>query len=248
MFVLPRQTKMFVSPRQTKMFGAAGWIVLLLAGLLPFRVQELSESRGGRPGRLPVLMSLMVSVDVKQHWTMLTRWSQFVPNVSTQHPRILSSTSSSLLPFSHRSKTQKFSVWNSSSSIDCVSVATAVWLCSLHWLKHKFLSTRVAPHLQVPQHLILNSHWVVGHLFWSVQKWSELGYRYPKVTYLSTHTVYQYKIQFLHYFRGIWPYWKMDTGKQLSWDFVFVLNWAKILKNCQTSSQWMPSPNAHWLA
>ena len=31
-----------------------------------FRVQELCESRGGRPG-LPVLMSLMVSVDVKQH-------------------------------------------------------------------------------------------------------------------------------------------------------------------------------------
>ena len=30
----------------------------------PFRVQELCESRGGRPG-LPVLMSLMVSV--KQH-------------------------------------------------------------------------------------------------------------------------------------------------------------------------------------
>ena len=31
------------------------------------RVQELCESRGGRPG-LSVLMSLMVSVDVKQHW------------------------------------------------------------------------------------------------------------------------------------------------------------------------------------
>ena len=30
------------------------------------RAQELCESRGGRPG-LPVLMSLMVSVDVKQH-------------------------------------------------------------------------------------------------------------------------------------------------------------------------------------
>ena len=30
------------------------------------RVQELCESRGGLPG-LPVLMSLMVSVDVKQH-------------------------------------------------------------------------------------------------------------------------------------------------------------------------------------
>ena len=43
------------------------------------RVQELCESRGGRPG-LPVLMSLTVSVDVKQQWTMHTHWSQFVPN------------------------------------------------------------------------------------------------------------------------------------------------------------------------
>ena len=35
-----------------------------------------------------VLMSLMVSVDVKQHW------SQFVSNMSTRHPRTLSSISS----------------------------------------------------------------------------------------------------------------------------------------------------------
>ena len=28
-------------------------------------------------------MSLMVSVDVRQHWTMLRHWSQFVPNMST---------------------------------------------------------------------------------------------------------------------------------------------------------------------
>ena len=46
------------------------------------RVQELCESRGGRPG-LSVLISLTVSVDVKQHWTMLRHWSQFVPNMST---------------------------------------------------------------------------------------------------------------------------------------------------------------------
>ena len=59
-----------------------------------FRVQELCESRGGRPG-LPVLMSLMVSVDVRQHWTVLTHWSQFVPNMSTRHPRTLSSTAAS---------------------------------------------------------------------------------------------------------------------------------------------------------
>ena len=45
------------------------------------RVQELCESRGG-PG-LPVLMSLTVSVDVKQQWTVrLRHWSQFVPNMS----------------------------------------------------------------------------------------------------------------------------------------------------------------------
>ena len=31
-----------------------------------YRVQEVCESRGGRPA-LPVLMSLTVSVDVKQH-------------------------------------------------------------------------------------------------------------------------------------------------------------------------------------
>ena len=46
------------------------------------RVQELCESRDGRPG-LSVLMSLTVSADVKQHWTMLRHWSQFVPNMST---------------------------------------------------------------------------------------------------------------------------------------------------------------------
>ena len=37
-----------------------------MVALLTPRVQELSESRGGRPG-LPVLKSRMVSVDVKQH-------------------------------------------------------------------------------------------------------------------------------------------------------------------------------------
>ena len=44
------------------------------------RVQELCESRGGRPG-LSALMSLTVSVDVKQHWTMLRHRSQFVSNM-----------------------------------------------------------------------------------------------------------------------------------------------------------------------
>ena len=42
------------------------------------RVQELCESRSGRPGPgLSDLVSLTVSVDVKQHW------SQFVRNMST---------------------------------------------------------------------------------------------------------------------------------------------------------------------
>ena len=33
------------------------------------------------------------------------------------------------------------------------------------------------------------------------------------ISYLSTHTVYWYKIQGFNYFGGIWPCWKMDTGK-----------------------------------
>ena len=41
-----------------------------------------SESRGGRPG-LSVITSLLVSVDVKNYWTMLWHWSQLVPNMST---------------------------------------------------------------------------------------------------------------------------------------------------------------------
>ena len=45
-------------------------------------VQELCESRGGRPG-LSVLTSLLVSVDVKLYWTMLRHWSQLVPDMST---------------------------------------------------------------------------------------------------------------------------------------------------------------------
>ena len=45
-------------------------------------VQKLCESRGGRPG-LSVLMSLLVSVDVKIYWTVLRHWSQLVRNMST---------------------------------------------------------------------------------------------------------------------------------------------------------------------
>ena len=75
------------------------------------RVQELCESRGGRPGP-SVLTSLMVYVDVMQHWIMHTHWSQFVPNMSTRHPRTLSSTSSS-------------SAWRSELR-SCVKVEVAV--------------------------------------------------------------------------------------------------------------------------
>ena len=45
-------------------------------------VQELCESRGGRPG-LSVLTSLLVSVAVKIYCTVLRHWSQLVPNRST---------------------------------------------------------------------------------------------------------------------------------------------------------------------
>ena len=45
-------------------------------------VQELCESRGGRPG-LSILTSLLVSVDVKIYCTVLQHWSQLVPNMST---------------------------------------------------------------------------------------------------------------------------------------------------------------------
>ena len=47
-----------------------------------FIVQELCESRGGRP-ELSVLTTLLVSVDVKNYWTMLRHWSQLVPNMTT---------------------------------------------------------------------------------------------------------------------------------------------------------------------
>ena len=50
--------------------------------LCEFIVQELCESRGGRPG-LSVLTSLQVSVDVKNYWTVLRHWSQLALNMST---------------------------------------------------------------------------------------------------------------------------------------------------------------------
>ena len=55
--------------------------VVCWAGSVPFIVQELCESGGGRPG-LSVLTSLLVSVDVKIYCTVLRHWSQLVPNMS----------------------------------------------------------------------------------------------------------------------------------------------------------------------
>ena len=63
-----------------------GWIVMQKRAMKSrshsFRVQELCESRGGRPG-LSVPTSFTVSVEVKQRWTVLRHWSQFGPNMST---------------------------------------------------------------------------------------------------------------------------------------------------------------------
>ena len=56
-------------------------IYLLLSYIHPIIVQELCESRGGRP-ELSVLTSLLVSVDVKIYCTVLRHWSQLVPNMS----------------------------------------------------------------------------------------------------------------------------------------------------------------------
>ena len=53
-------------------------LILVMTSLI---VQELCESRGGRPG-LSVLTSLLVSVDVKIYCTVLRHWSQLVPNMS----------------------------------------------------------------------------------------------------------------------------------------------------------------------
>ena len=57
-------------------------VTCLTFATLSLIVQELCESRGGRPG-LSVLTSLLVSVEVKNYWTVLRHWSQLVPNMST---------------------------------------------------------------------------------------------------------------------------------------------------------------------
>ena len=65
--------------------GGAGFRVPIMVRTMSVDVlivQELCESRGGRPG-LSVLTSLLVSVDVKNYLTVLRHWSQLVPNMST---------------------------------------------------------------------------------------------------------------------------------------------------------------------
>ena len=59
--------------------GAAG--VKVEVAVLGSIVQELCESRRGRPG-LSVLTSFLVSVDVKTYCTVLRHWSRLVPNMS----------------------------------------------------------------------------------------------------------------------------------------------------------------------
>ena len=68
-----------LTPARTK---HQGHVILKRNALHSYIVQELCESRGGRPGP-SVLTSLLVSVDVKNYRTMLRHWSQLVPNMST---------------------------------------------------------------------------------------------------------------------------------------------------------------------
>ena len=56
----------YAQSREREMIQTESGLKNILSLSLVIRVQELCESRGGRPG-LPVLMSHMVSVDVKQH-------------------------------------------------------------------------------------------------------------------------------------------------------------------------------------
>ena len=82
MKIQPRQ-QMWQSKWQGNWKGHLAWYTTCLpTPQMGHIVQELCESRGGRPG-LSVLTSLLVSVDVKLYWTMLQHWSQLVPNMST---------------------------------------------------------------------------------------------------------------------------------------------------------------------
>ena len=71
-----------MTPKRKGRGGGGGGGTISSATLSsPDIVQELCESRGGRPG-LSVLTSLLVSVDVKIYCTVLRHWSQLVPNMS----------------------------------------------------------------------------------------------------------------------------------------------------------------------
>ena len=65
----------------SKVLKVVCWAGSLLRAQDSAIVQELCESRGGRPV-LSVLTSLLVSVDVKIYCTVLRHWSQLVPNMS----------------------------------------------------------------------------------------------------------------------------------------------------------------------
>ena len=64
----------------------------------------------------------------------------------------------------------------------------------------------------------------------------------------QTHTVYLYKIQFFHYLGGIWPYWKMDTGKHKFHEILLlcktkqkdwkIVEWAADTRHCQMHTDW----------
>ena len=79
-------------------------------------VQELWESRGGRPG-LSVLTSLLVSVDVKIYWTVLRHWSQLVPNMSTDIWETLSINSSTSFNFIMFGRTWVLGKWSQFYSV-----------------------------------------------------------------------------------------------------------------------------------
>ena len=104
------------SPRPDK----HGFRLWTLSTMFTFFPPQRSQSSGAVwksmwPSWAPRLhqwLSLMVSVDVKQHWTMHTHCrSQFVPHMSTRHPRTLSSTSSSVIS---KGQSSAAAVWRSS--------------------------------------------------------------------------------------------------------------------------------------
>ena len=105
------------------------------------QVQELCESRGGRPG-LSVLTSLLASVDVKLYWTMLRHWSQLVPNISTDIWGLLSITSSSSLMTLVRQKSDSLFFFSAAVKHTCLS--DLIWLLFIYMF-FKVKNTRLFP-------------------------------------------------------------------------------------------------------